>query len=593
MAIQHDNPGPSRRALLAAAVATAANAPLAAAFAAGPEKIAPQAAPVPPPNKSGLTDADLRGASRLAQVDYSDAERAQLLSSIDDQLERSRRLRTLDPSNDLAPALVFDPRLPGRVYRTQRNVVRLPDEAVAKLPDDEESIAFASARMQAAWLQRGDITSARLTELYLARIAKFAPMLECFVSVTADLAREQAATADRERKTGRARGPLHGLPYVLKDLADTAGIKTSWGAVPFQDRVATRDATVAVKLRDAGAVLLGKTTLGEFANGEIWFGGITRNPWNRQEGSSGSSAGSASAVAAGLASFGIGTETLGSIVSPSHRCGTVGLRPTFGRVSRTGCMALCWSLDKIGAIARSVDDTGLVLSVINGHDDEDASSIGWGLELDATRDLRDLKIGYVPALFEKDATEIDRAALDAARRLGAKMVEITIPDQPWNVLLTQLEVEAATAFEKITLDHKDRTMRAQGNGNWPNNWRRARFISGVDYVQSQRFRRRAMEMMDGVFQNVDAMIGPNYAGSMLLITNFTGHPCLALRAGFRELASRPTALDPPNNDPAAAKFRVPHAISLWAPLFEEGTLITVGRALERELGVASERPKLV
>ncbi|GIL39015.1 amidase [Roseiterribacter gracilis] len=586
--------GPSRRVLLATAIATAANAPLAAAFGAEPKKAPPaaKAAAAPTPNKSGITDADLKGAAKLAQVEYSDAERAQLLSTFDDTLERARRLRTLNPPNDLAPAVIFDPRLPNRTYRTQRNNVRLPDASVPDLPADEESIAFASARTQAAWLQRGAITSAKLTELYLARIAKFAPSLDCFVTVTADVAREQAANADRERKAGKVRGPLHGLPYVLKDLADSANIRTTWGSTPYKDRVATQDATITIKLREAGAVLLGKTTLGEFASGEIWYGGITRNPWNRKEGSSGSSAGSAAAVAAGLASFGIGTETMGSIVSPSHRCGTTGLRPTFGRVSRAGCMALCWSLDKIGALARSVDDTALVLSVLNGRDDADASSIGWGLDIDATRDLRDMKIGFVPALFEKDATDVDRAALEAAKKLGAKMVEVTLPDQPWDLLRMQLEVEAAAAFERITLDHIDRTLRQQGDNAWGNTWRRARFASAVDYVQSQRFRRRAMELMDGVFSDVDAMIGPNFAGSMLVVTNFTGHPCLAMRAGFRDLATRPTPLDPPNNDPAAPKFRVPHAISLWAPLFEETALITVGRALEQALGVAQERPNL-
>ncbi len=552
MTKQTEAAGPSRRKLLAAAVATAAATPFAAALAAEPKRATatakPVAPPASPPNKTGITDADLRGASRLAQVDYSDTERAQLLSTIDDNLERNRRLRGLDIPNDLAPALEFDPRLPGRTYRTQRNLVRLPDETVLAFPADEESIAFATARTQAAWLRRGDITSAQLTDLYLARIAKFAPRLDCFVTVTADLAREQAATADRERKAGKVRGPLHGLPYVLKDLADTAGIRTSWGTTPYKDRVATSDATVATKLRDAGAILLGKTTLGEFASGEVWFGGITRNPWNLQEGSSGSSAGSAASVAAGLCSFGIGTETLGSIVSPSHRNGTTGLRPTFGRVSRAGCMALCWSLDKIGALARCVDDTALVLSVLNGRDEADASSIGWGLEIDATRDLRDMRIGYVPALFEKDATEVDRAALEAAKKLGANMVEITLPDQPWNVLQLQLEVESASAFERVTLDHVDRSLRRQDNNAWANNWRRARFISAVDYVQSQRFRRRTMEIMDGVFSDVDAMIGPNFAGSMLLITNFTVIPAwrcvpafaICRRARLRSI--RPTTI---------------------------------------------------
>ena len=318
-----------------------------------------------------------------------------------------------------------------------------------------------------------------------------------------------------------------------------------------------------------------------------------RIPWNPQEGSSGSSAGSASATAAGLVGFGIGTETLGSIVSPSHRCGTTGLRPTFGRVSRAGGMALCWSLDKIGAICRSVQDTAIVLAAINGGDAADPASLQHGFQYrDAgarfERDVQGMRVGYDPRWFEQ-ADAHDRAALEAARGLGVSLSEIRLPEIPSNALVLGLLVEAAAAFEELTLTDKDDTLDWQDADAWPNTFRQTRFISAIDYVQIDRVRRRAMQQMHEVFSGVDALIGPNFAGGMLTITNFTGHPQLAYRAGFikspaRNLQNQPIA--------GAAPRRVPRASSLWAPLFEERNLIRLGRALEARLNVARERPSL-
>ena len=449
------------------------------------------------------------------------------------------------------------------------------------------------------WIARGDLSSRRLTEIYLRRIETFAGMLECFVTVTPELARAQADAADALLKAGTRLGPLHGIPYGLKDLFDTKDLRTTWGAAPYRDRTPEGDARVVELLRAAGAVLLGKTTLGALAYGDIWFGGKTRNPWNLEEGSSGSSAGSASATAAGLCAFSIGTETLGSITSPSQRCGTTGLRPTFGRVSRAGGMALCWSLDKVGPICRSVEDCALVLAAINGPDPADRSSIGAPFNFDATQRPDGLRLGHLPAAFEDEgATAVDHAALDAARRLGAELVELTLPDLPYGSLINGLFAEAAAAFEELTLTDRDDELVWQDKGAWPNAFRKARFLSAVDHVQLDRLRYRVMEALDGTFREVDAMIGPFMTGPMLVASNFTGHPCLHLRAGFLD---SPTRSDPSlaggklevgATGEDAKSHEVPQGISLWGPLFDEGRLLNLGMALEAELGVAGRRPDL-
>ncbi len=352
-----------------------------------------------------------------------------MLNGIEAWMSRAERLRAVEKPNELAPALTFDPRLPGKTYRAQDNFVTgLPINA-GPAPSDPADIAFAPSWKHAAWMASGELTSVQLTDIYLDRIARHGEALECFVTVTADLARRQAAQMDAERARGQVRGPLHGVPYALKDIIDVADIRATWGATLYQDRVAEETAVVAKRLEEAGAVLLGKATSGALAYGDIWFDGVTRNPFNPNEGSSGSSAGPASATAAALCSFAIGTETLGSIVSPSHRCGTTGLRPTFGRVARTGAMALCWSLDKIGPIVRSTPDAALVLGVINGGDAGDASSFDHGFEADFSRDLSGLRLGYNPTWFE-EAADPDRAALEAGPGAGGELVPVEFEEQP-------------------------------------------------------------------------------------------------------------------------------------------------------------------
>jgi len=548
-----------------------------------------------------ITERTLAEAEKLFGLHFSAAERQQILGGAVEegdegffaqQVESLNKRREQDIPITLQPATSFDPRLPGVTYGEQLQSLTLFPEQIAAIPADTDSIAFASVKEQARWMTSGQISSRELTDIYLERIERYGPRLECFVTVTADLARAQADQADRERATGEVRGPLHGIPYGVKDLLDTAAIKTTWGAEPYKDRVPETDAVVVKRLREAGAVMLGKTTLGALAWGDVWFGGETRNPWNPKEGASGSSAGSGSATAAGLCSFGIGTETLGSIVSPSDRNGLAGLRPTFGRVSRVGAMALCWSLDKIGPMCRYVEDTAMVLSVLNGYDEFDTGSIEKGFAYDGRQSVRDLTIGYDPSWFEgDDISATDRTALEAVKNLGASIREISLPDMPVNEIMGALGVEAAAAFEELTLSDRDDMLRRQIDNAWPNSFRQARYFSAVDFMQGDRLRREVMQQTHEFFSQVDVVFGPSFGTPMLSLTNFTGQPCLAMPAGFEEIKTRPLFAHP-ENDTDETLHRVPRSVTLWSNLFEEGRLIVAGRALEAALGVAGERPQL-
>lgn len=557
-----------------------------------------------------ITERSLAEAEKLFGLQFSEAERRLILGGpveeVDEgeegeegeegffarQIENLNSMRSQEMPNSFAPAMTFDPRLPGVTYPDQANFITLYPEEIAALPDDASDIAFASVKQQARWMTTGQITSRELTDIYLERIERYGDLLECFVTVTPEIARAQADQADRERATGQVRGPLHGIPYGVKDLLDTKDILTTWGAEPYKDRVAGKDGAVVRLLQEAAAVMLGKTTLGALAWGDVWFDGETRNPWNPKEGASGSSAGSGSATAAGLCSFGIGTETLGSIVSPADRNGLSGLRPTYGRVSRAGAMALCWSLDKIGPMCRFTEDTALVLSVLNGFDVMDASSIDMGFSYDGRQAISDLTVGYDPSWFEgEDVRSTDRTALEALSRLNVTLKEIALPDLPVDAIVTLLDVESAAAFEELTLSGRDDLLRRQIKNAWPNNFRAARFYSAVDYVQADRLRRDIMRKTHEFFSQVDVVFGPSFGTPMLSLTNFTGQPCLAMRAGFEEITPR-ELFNHPENDTDETLHRIPRSVSLWSNLFEEGKLIRVGRALEAELGVVNERPPL-
>ena len=542
-----------------------------------------------------ITISDITSAEKLLGITYSNSEREQMVQNLEGQILSAKLRRGMELDNKIPMASKFDPRLPGFQMPSSRSVKAR--EYSIKLPKKEEDIAFSNVGEQGTWIKNGLITSRKLTQIYLDRIEKFNSKLECFATVTKDQALAEADAMDSLTSANINLGPLHGIPYGLKDLFDTKGVRTGWGAEPYENRVPTEDAEIVKRLRAAGAVILGKTTLGALAYNDIWYGGRTKNPWNLNEGSSGSSAGSASATAAGLCSFAIGTETLGSITSPSQRCGTTGLRPTFGRVSRQGGMALCWSLDKVGPICRCVEDTGIVLSTLNGYDENDLSSISAPFNFDTTGNIKDLVIGYLPEAFGKGATEVDREALKVATSLGAKVKEVKLEDLPYMSLINILYAEAGAAFEQLTLSNEDDTLTWQDDGAWPNTFRKARFLSAVDHVQLDRLRYLVMKALDNLFSEIDVLIGPFDTGPMLVASNFTGHPCLHLRAGFEQLTSRGAASlgeGKLNTGEAGTgeKFLVPHGISLWGRLFEEEKILNFGMALEKELSVFKKRPKL-
>ena len=559
---------------------------------------APTAFGTAPPVGPEVSSATFAEAEKLMQIEMTPADRATAAGNWRMQMaplyERRTGPRkfTLDPT--VAPATRWNPVIEVQLANPSvATFVRSSDEP-APLPANDEDIAFAPVWQLSRWIESRRLTSQRLTEIYLHRLERFDPQLHCVITLTRDHALFQAKEADREITAGHYRGPLHGIPWGAKDLLDTANIPTTYGAEPFRDRVPRVDSAVVERLNAAGAVLVAKLSLGALALNDIWFGGQTMNPWLPEEGSSGSSAGPGSAVAAGLVAFAIGSETSGSIVSPSMRCGVTGLRPTFGRVPRTGAMTLCWSLDKLGPMARSVEDTMLVLTAISGPDPGDLGSVPSTLAFNAQTSVAGLRVGYIPAwLKEAPATDVDRAALETVKKLGMKPVEISLPDWPYDSLNLILFAEAAAAFEEITLNHDIDKLKAQVPDAWPNVFRQSRFLSAVDFVQADRLRRKVAEEMARIFANVDLLLVPSLRDEMLVITNFTGHPSLTLRAGFVEVSEARSDWAP---DPAhpLPKFspprRVPHGVTLIGRLFDEGTLAQAGLALEKAFGVATARP---
>jgi Asp-tRNA(Asn)/Glu-tRNA(Gln) amidotransferase A subunit family amidase len=496
----------------------------------------------------------------------------------------------LEPT--LAPYSLWNPVLPGEKAGPARDQFIWSKAEPGPLPANDEDIAFSPVTRLARWIEKRQLTSERLTQIYLARLKKFDPKLRCVITLTEDLALKQARQADQEIAAGKYRGPLHGIPWGAKDLLDTAGIPTTYGAEPFRNRVPEDDAAVVKRLHAAGAVLVAKLSLGALALNDIWFGGQTMNPWLLEEGASGSSAGPGAATSAGLVPFAIGSETGGSIVAPSMRCGVTGLRPTYGRVARTGAMTLCWSLDKLGPMARYVEDTLLVLHAISGPDPGDLNSVPSRLDYDVNAPIKGLRVGYFPA-WMRAATDVDRAALETVRKLGMVPVEVAIPEWPYDSLDVILFAESAAAFEEITLNHQVDELRVQVPDAWPNTFRQSRFLSAVDFVQCDRLRRKIAKEMARVFSDVDLLLVPSLRDEMLTITNFTGHPSLTFRAGFVEVSEARSDWAP---DPAhpLPKFspprRVPHGVTLIGRLFEEGTLGRAGLAMERSFNVMGERP---
>jgi Asp-tRNA(Asn)/Glu-tRNA(Gln) amidotransferase A subunit family amidase len=420
----------------------------------------------------------------------------------------------------------------------------LTDIPDLELPENKQDLAFWPVAKLARLIQNQKLTSLQLTELYLERLKKYGHELKCVVTLTEELARKQARKADQEIAAGRYRGVLHGIPWGAKDLLATKGIKTTWGAMPYKDQVLDIDATVVKRLEEAGAVLVAKLSMGALAMGDVWFEGKTLNPWNLEQGSSGSSAGSAAATAAGLVGFAIGTETLGSIVSPSTRCGVTGLRPTFGRVSRYGAMALSWSMDKIGPICRTVEDCALVFNAIYGPDNLDLTVRDYPFIWDPLQEIASLRVGYLKEAFEKDNRnqENDDTSLEVLRSLGVELIPVELPDLPVDSISPVLDAEAAAAFDELTRSGKDDLLVRQSKGAWPDSFRRARLIPAVEYIQANRLRTLLMREMAVLMQELDVYLAPTSGRSNnLLVTNLTGHPCVVVPNGFNKRES-PTSI---------------------------------------------------
>lgn len=537
-------------------------------------------------------------AEKLMQVTMTPAERQQASdswrTSLAQYLERRAGPRKVSIKDTDAPATLWNPMLPGISAPPLRDRFVRSKTEVSSLPSSDDAIAFAPVTQLSRWIESRKLTSERLTNTYLNRIERLDPKIRSIISLTRDHALARAKTADAEIAAGKYRGPLHGIPYGVKDLLDTKDILTTYGAEPFRNRVPSSDSAVVQRLNDAGAVLLAKLSLGALALNDIWFGGQTMNPWLLEEGASGSSAGPGAATAAGLVAFSIGSETGGSIVSPAMRCGVTGLRPTFGRVARTGAMTLCWSLDKLGPMTRSVEDALLVLHAISGPDAGDPSSVLSKLDFDATAPVAGLKVGYIAQwMKESPATDVDRAAMETMKKLKMELKEVTLPDWPYSSLMPVLFAEGAASFEELALNNQLGSLKVQVKDAWPNLFREARFLSAVDFVQADRLRRKVALEMARIFREVDLMIVPSLRDEQLTITNFTGHPSLTLRAGFVEVSEARSdwAPDPANPLP---KFnpprRVPHGITILGRLFDDGLLGQVGVTLERAFGVVNERP---
>jgi len=545
-----------------------------------------------------VTPATFAEAEKLVQVPMTPAEReiaaASWRRTLASVYERRTGPRKVAIESSIAPATQWHPVLPGMsAGPASDRFVRSATDA-GPLPSDDAAIAYAPVWRLSQWIAARKLSSERLTSIYLARIARFDPRLRAVITLVPEQALAAARTADAQIAAGHYRGPLHGIPFGVKDLLDSAGIATTWGAEPFRNNVPAHDAVVVARLKDAGAILLAKLSLGALALNDIWFGGQTMNPWLPEEGASGSSAGPGAAVAAGLVGFAIGSETEGSIIAPSMRCGVTGLRPTFGRVPRTGAMTLCWSLDKLGPMARSVEDTLLVLQAISGPDAGDVGSVPSRLDFDAGQGVRGLKLGYFPAwMAAAPATEVDRAALASLRGLGLVPTEVSLPDWPYDSMNLLLFAEAAAAFEDLTLSGQDDALRVQVPDAWPNLFRQSRFLSAVDYVQADRLRRKVAMEMARLMSEVDLLLVPSLRGEMMTIANFTGHPSLTLRTGFVEVgeARSDWAPDPANPLPRFdPPRRVPHGVTLVGRLFDEGVLGRVGLALERAANLASRTP---
>jgi Asp-tRNA(Asn)/Glu-tRNA(Gln) amidotransferase A subunit family amidase len=540
-------------------------------------------------NGEEITTATVTCAAEIAGLTFDESEAEMMVDGLKRQAQGIEALRKIPLANSVSPSIVFDPlsgsgrKLEGNATSVKRSPVRTPS-----VSSNLEALAFEPVTVLSELVRTRKVTSSQLTQMYLSRLKKYDPVLQCVISLTEERALRKAKEADAEIAAGKYRGPLHGIPWGAKDLLAAKGYKTTWGAGPYKDQVIDEDATVVQRLDEAGAVLVAKLTLGELAQGDHWFGGITKNPWKLDQGSSGSSAGPASATAAGLVGFSIGSETLGSISSPSTRCGATGLRPTFGRVPRTGAMALSWSMDKLGPLCRSVEDCALVLAAIHGPDGKDPSCIEAPYTWDASITPSSLRVGYFKSAFdlpERDADNprrrlhptksFDDAALEAIRSMGVKLIPVEVPDVDYGAMRLILTAEAAAAFDELTRSNRDQELVQQGGGDWANTFRTARFIPAVEYINANRVRSIAIHKWGELMKDLDVIVTPTSAAGLaqLVATNLTGNPAVILPHGFREDGT-------------------PVSITFLGPLFGEGKMLALANAYQVKTGFNLEHPSL-
>ena len=527
-------------------------------------------------DKKEITTETVRHAEKISGLSFTETERDSMLKDLKQQKESYREIRNAELPNSIPPIIRFDP-IPGwmNIEKEDRQLAWNLPKDVSK-PENSEELAFYSLPELASLIQSQKISSVELTQMYINRLKQYSDTLQCLVTLTEELALKQAREADEAISRGNYKGPLHGIPYGLKDLVTVEGYKTTWGAAAYKNQELEGNATVYKKLRDAGAVLVAKLSLGALAMGDVWFGGTTKNPWDLEQGSSGSSAGSASATVAGLVGFSLGTETYGSIVSPSTRCGASGLRPTFGRVSRAGTMALSWTMDKIGPICRTAEGCAMVFNAIHGPDQIDLTVKDYPFNYNSNADVSELKVGYLKSLFENEyrAHKNDSIALEKIRAMGVELHTVNLPDSiPVNPLLLILEAEAAAAFDKLTRSNRDSLLVAQHRHAWPNIFRKSRFIPAVEYIQANRLRTILSDQINRLFKEYDVIISPSFGGNQLLTTNLTGHPCVVVPNGFDD-KGRPTS------------------ISFLGNLYEEGKILEMASTYQEETQHEDRNPPL-
>ena len=513
-------------------------------------------------------------AEKMAGLQFTDAERDEMVRGLEQNLASWERLRTVEVSNAVSPALLFDPVFPGVALPAERKKIRLSDPPKVQRPANLEDVAFWPVRHLAELVRSRKVGAEELTEMYLARLKKHDPVLQAVITPLDERAVKQARQADAEIKSGHYRGPLHGIPWGAKDLLAVRGYRTTWGAKPYEDQIIDMDATVVQRLDQAGAVLIAKLTLGALAQGDQWFGGQTKTPWNTEQGSSGSSAGPAACTAAGLVGFSIGTETRGSIVSPSTRCGVTGLRPTYGRVSRHGAMGLAWSMDKIGPICRSVEDCALVLAAIQGPDGHDPTVKDVPFNWDGKAKPTSLRVGYLKSAFDTETNHptkaLDDAALDAIRKLGVTPIPVELPGEyPVSALGGILSAEAAAAFDDITRDQRVNLME---RSSWPTTFRTSQLIPAVDYIQANRIRTLLMHATHQALKDFDAVVAPTSAANLTALTNLTGQPCVVVPSGFRDDGT-------------------PVSISFVGNLFGETGPLVLAKAYQDATGFHTRKPQ--